>query len=271
MNEAYIDLLTNLESLESIVVAFSGGVDSTFLLYACKQVLGDKVVAVTVDSPYIPRWEIEESKDLVSLFGVKHHIIKVDIPDNILNNPEDRCYLCKKEIFSNIIKYKNEIDFKYVVDGSNFDDTKDYRPGMRALKELDVRSPLLESKLTKSQIRKFSKQQKVPTWNKPAYACLLSRLPYNTEILTEELRKIELAEKFIMDKGFKRIRVRSFGDTAKIEIFKEDMESFLNYENTKDINDKLIELGYKVVTLDLGGYSMGKMNRSIEEKNNKYE
>ncbi|WBW98737.1 ATP-dependent sacrificial sulfur transferase LarE [Oceanirhabdus sp. W0125-5] len=269
MNEAYIDLLTNLESLEKVVVAFSGGVDSTFLLYACKEVLGDNVIAVTIDSPYIPRWEIEESKELVSLFGVKHHIIKVDIPESIVKNPEDRCYLCKKEIFSNIIKYKDEIGFKYVVDGSNYDDTKDYRPGMRALQELDVRSPLLESKLTKEEIRKLSKLQKVPTWNKPAYACLLSRLPYNTEILSEELRKIELAERFIMDKGFKGIRVRSYGDTAKIEIFKEDMERFLKYDNIEEVNTHLINLGYKVVTLDLGGYSMGKMNRSIEEKKNK--
>lgn len=265
MNEKYRVLLEYLRELKSVVVAFSGGVDSTFLLHACKEALGDNVCAVTIDSPYIPRWEIEESKELAKRIGVRHFIIENSIPDIILDNPKDRCYLCKKDIFKKIKAFSDDNGFNHVVDGSNLDDTKDYRPGMIALGELKIKSPLLENRVTKKEIRELSEEFNLPTWNKPPYACLLSRIPYFTIIKEEELRRIEKSEKYLMDLGFPGIRVRSYGTRAKIEVFPYHMDKFLNVDNINKVYKKLTSFGYDEVTLDLGGYKMGSMNKSILE------
>lgn len=261
-DKKYENLIKSLKNLGSVVVAFSGGVDSTFLMRAAKEALGDKVLAVTIVSPYIPKWEIEEAKEIAKELNIKHQLIEVTvILDEIKYNPDDRCYLCKNFVFSKIIELQKEKGFACVIDGTNLDDTKDYRPGMRALKELKVNSPLLENNITKEDIRKFSKELGLSTWDKPAYACLLSRIPYNQEIKFEDLRKIEEAEIHLMSLGFKGVRVRSHGDLARIEVQKQDRKRICNEELMDEICEKFKDFGFKYVTLDLQGYKMGSLNK----------
>jgi len=260
-DEKYENLIKSLKALGSVVIAFSGGVDSTFLMRAAKEALGDKVLAATIVSPYIPRWEIEEAKKIVKELDVKHQLIEVPvILDNIKYNPGDRCYLCKNYVFSKIIELQQEKSFQCVIDGTNLDDTKDYRPGMRALKELKVVSPLLENSITKNDIRRFSKKLGLSTWNKPAYACLLSRIPYNQEIKIEDLRKIEHAELYLMKLGFRGVRVRNHGDLARIEVQRQDRKKVCHEKLMDELCEKFRDLGFKYVTLDLQGYKMGSLN-----------
>lgn len=260
-DKKYESLISNLKELDSVVIAFSGGVDSTFLMKAAKEALGNKVLAVTIVSPYIPKWEIEEAKEIVKELNIRHELIEFNsILDEIIYNPKDRCYLCKTFVFSKIIELQKEKGFKYVIDGTNLDDTKDYRPGMKALKELNVVSPLLENNITKDDIRRFSKELGLSTWDKPAYACLLSRIPYNQEIKLDDLRKIEKAEMYLMELGFKGIRVRSHEDLARIEVQKQDRKKFCDEELMDEIYGKFKELGFKHITLDLQGYIMGSLN-----------
>lgn len=267
-NEKYINLLQYLKELESVVVAFSGGVDSTFLLRAAKEALGDKAAALTVVSPYIPKWEIEEAKELVKEIGIRHEFLEVPVVmDEIKYNPEDRCYLCKRAVFTMISEFAKNNGYKYVVDGTNFDDTKDYRPGLRALKELQIKSPLLKNELTKMEIRELSKELGLKTWDKPAYACLLSRIPYGNEIKEEELRKIENAERYLMDRGFLAVRVRCHGDLARIEVPREDMTKLFNLELLDEISNKLKSFGFKYVSLDIQGYRTGSLNETIVKEN----
>ena len=262
IDKKYEDLINHLKNLESVVIAFSGGVDSTFLMKAAKEALGDNVLAVTIVSPYIPKWEIEEAKEIVKEFNVKHELVEIPvILDEIKYNPDNRCYLCKNFIFSRIIELQKERRFKYVIDGTNLDDTKDYRPGMKALKELKVLSPLLENNITKDDIRRFSKELGLSTWDKPAYACLLSRIPYNQEITFENLRKIENAELYLMKLGFKGVRVRSHGDLARIEVQRQDRERICNEELMDKICERFKEIGFRYVCLDLQGYKMGSLNK----------
>ncbi len=256
LQEKYLKLLEYIKTLDSCVVAFSGGVDSTFLLKACTDVLGNKVLAATIDTPYIPRWEIKEGKDFAKRLKVKHKFITIPIMDEIKNNPMERCYLCKKNVFSTIKKFALEEGYNCVVDGTNFDDTKDYRPGMKALKELDIKSPLMHMGFTKKDIRDLSKQLGLPTWKKPAYACLLSRIPYESLIKLEDLKKIEKSEKYLMNIGFTAVRVRCHGDLARIEVDKKDFKNILEEELLDVIGDKLREYGFKYVTLDVKGYRM---------------
>ncbi len=265
-NNKYTNLIDYLKELESIVVAFSGGVDSTFLLVAAKEALGDRVKAVTIASPYIPKWEIEEAKELAHKIGVDHEIITVPLSDKIKDNPEDRCYLCKGFVFSKIKEIAKEQGYKYVVDGSNQDDTKDYRPGMRALNELNIVSPLLECGLTKGEIRYFSEKKDLQTWNKPAYACLLTRIPYGNKLTIEEFEKIEKSEVYMMNLGFKAVRVRSHGDLARIEIPKEERNRLFDEKLLDKISYKLKEFGFKYVTLDMEGYRMGSFNETMNKE-----
>lgn len=264
MDEKYLLLKKKIKELGKVVVAFSGGVDSTFLLKVCHDVLKENVLAVTINSPYIPKWEIEEATEIVKKIGINHKIINLnEIPQIIKFNPKDRCYLCKNKVFNIILDEANAFGTKYVLDGSNKDDLKDYRPGMRALKELNIKSLLLECDITKNEIRKYSKELNLPTWKKPAYACLLSRIPYNTEIKEDELRKIEHAEKYLIDLGLYIVRVRCHDDLARIETSKEDMNKIFNEDLMEQIVINLKRFGFNTVTLDLQGYRMGSLNEQI--------
>ena len=262
-NEKYSELIKYLKDLGKVVIAFSGGVDSTFLLKVAKEALGDNVKAVTILSPYIPKWEIAEAKELVKEFGVQHEIIEAPILDSIKFNPEDRCYLCKTAVFSMILTIAKKQGYNCVIDGTNFDDISDYRPGLKALKELEVKSPLLECKITKAEIRAFSKELGLNTWDKPAYACLLTRIPYGDELSVEAFEKIENAEKYMMSLGFRAVRVRCHGDLARVEVNREDRSKLFDEVLLDAISKNIKEYGFKYVTLDLQGYRVGSFNETI--------
>ncbi len=256
----YNQLIEYLKSLKNVAVAFSGGVDSTFLLAAAKEALGSNVTAFTVKTPYIPDREIDEARQSADILNVKHILINAEISKSIAYNPDNRCYLCKKFLFSRLLNEADKLKISYVADGTNYDDTEYHRPGLKALKELGIKSPLLENKITKSDIRSFSKLLGLETWDKPAYACLLTRIPYDTEIKEEELKRVEQAELFLMNLGFRGVRVRSHNYMARIELDKAHLdEIFKNNLNTK-IAAKLKEIGFKYVTLDIEGYRTGSMD-----------
>ncbi|KAJ53308.1 uncharacterized protein BD780_004005 [Clostridium tetanomorphum] len=261
----YKSLVQYIKKLGKVCIAFSGGVDSTFLLKVAKETLNDCTIAVTIKSPYIPAAEVEEAKMIARNLGIKHYILESEIIEDIKLNPKNRCYICKKNIFQKIIDLAKEKGIENILDGSNLDDTKDYRPGIRALEELNIRSPLKELSITKEEIRYFSKKLQLNTWDKPSYACLLSRLPYDINIDIDELKKIEKGENYLHNIGFKGARIRSYKDMARIEVDKKDIRRFLSEELTEDIVSKLKTIGYKYITLDLEGYRMGSMNEGIEE------
>ncbi|MFA6807758.1 MAG: ATP-dependent sacrificial sulfur transferase LarE [Eubacteriales bacterium] len=265
-NRKYNNLINYLKELDSVLVAFSGGVDSTFLLKAAKEALGDKVAAITVKAPYIANWEVEEAKLLVEKLGVSHKIVEISIIDGIKNNPENRCYLCKKEVFSLIKSIANEEGYKYVIEGSNFDDLEDYRPGIKALEELKIKSPLLECQLTKDEIRKLSQKLELDTWNKSSYACLLTRIPYGNELTIKELDMVQNAEKYLMAIGLKGIRVRCHKELARIEVNRKDRRCFFDEKILDEVSTELKKIGFKYVTFDLEGYRMGSFNEMIVNK-----
>ena len=250
-------LVKYLEALDSAIIAYSGGTDSTFLLAAAQIALKEKFLAITIDTPYIARWEIEEAVEICETLGVKHRIIQSEIINSIKNNPKDRCYLCKKHLFTGLLEEARKENIQYVLDGTNLDDIGDYRPGRRALKELEIKSPLLETGIGKSLIREFSRQLNLKTWDKPAYACLLTRIPYDTQIEDDELQRIEQSEAFLMDKGFRAVRVRSHGNIARIEIPKEQLSDLLRLNESNEISDMLKKFGYQFVSIDMDGYRMG--------------
>ena len=256
-------LCKEIEAYEKLVVAFSGGVDSTFLIKVATDLLGDKAMALTVKSPYIANWEIEEAKSLTEQYGIEHRFIEVGIPEEINDNPTDRCYLCKGKIFSTIQAFAVENGINIVADGSNADDTKDYRPGMRALAELGIKSPLLICGVTKDEIRKWSKALGLETWDKPPYACLLTRLPYGTIVDVKELRMIEAAEAYLIKSGIRAVRVRKHGGIARIEIDTQEIAKIFDVERMKSIAEALKSFGFEHVTLDLEGYTMGSFNKGV--------
>ncbi len=258
----YESLLQFIQQYSRVVVAYSGGVDSTFLLAASKEAIGESaVMAITIDSLSLPRYELEEAKNIARNLGVPHIILENNEMDhNIRFNPIDRCYHCKKVEFRNIIEEAQKWGISVVFDGSNADDKNDYRPGQKAIKELNVVSPLFELNFTKSEIREYSRMLNLPTWNKPAYACLYSRFPYNTEIKREDLIKVEKAEKFLIDKGFKTIRVRCHNDLARIEIEPTQIIHIIQPQMAKEIHEAFTQIGFKYITVDILGYRMGSFN-----------
>ena len=263
-NKKFENLIDYLKKLEKVAVAFSGGVDSSFLLAAAKIALNKNVVAITVDSPALPRYELDDSIQTAKLLDVKHIVIKAEgVEETIRHNPVDRCYFCKKIEFGTIKERASEIGIRFVLDGSNVDDLKDYRPGMKATKEIKVLSPLLEIGITKDEIRSFSRSLGLPSWNKPAYACLYSRIPYGKEIKIEDLAKVERSEKFLITRGFRSVRVRCHDNLARIEVNSEDSVKLFCEPLRSEIAATLKSFGFDFITVDLLGYRLGSFNEII--------
>lgn len=262
--EKYEVLLERLKEKENICIAFSGGVDSTFLLKAAKVALGKNVLAITVASSMCPERELTEAKKFCDEIGVRHILIEADeysVPE-FVENDKERCYFCKKGIFTKVKGIAKENGFDFVADGSNKDDDNDYRPGMRALRELEVISPLREVGLTKKEIREISKELNIETWDKPSMACLASRIPYGKKITRDKIKKVELAEEFLLSKGFKQFRVRYYDELAKIEVLKEEICKAIDI--SEEIIGKFKEIGFTYITIDLEGFRTGSMNESLK-------
>jgi uncharacterized protein len=256
-------LLEILSSYSSAVIAFSGGVDSTFLAKVAKDAISGKVLLVTATSSTYPFFELEESKSLAKLIGLEQRIItseEVDIP-GFADNPPDRCYYCKSGLFTLVKHIAGEEGYQVVFDGSNADDTKDYRPGMRALAELGIVSPLRSAGMTKEDIRKFSRELNLPTADKPSFACLASRFPYGERITKEKLARTEKAETGIRDLGFSQFRVRNHEELARLEFIPAEMDRAWQLRETLIAVCK--QAGYVFVAIDAQGYRAGAMNETL--------
>ncbi len=249
-----------LKDLRPFVIAFSGGVDSSFLLHRAVAATRSGAMAVTVRTPYMAAREIDEATAFALSRGIDHKIIDMEIPAVINNNPRERCYLCKKLLFARISDFAAEKGFRNVVDGTNAGDSGESRPGIRALRELGIRSPLAESGLTKNEIRDLLLKDGIPLWNKPSLSCLLTRIPYNTEVSDGMLRMIEKAEDFLFEKGYPGTRVRLHGEVARIECLPGYLTQIINDPEKEQIVAKLKKIGFRYVSLDLEGYRTGSMD-----------
>lgn len=263
LHEKYQHLQEYLRSLGSVTVAFSSGVDSTFLLRVAHDVLEDRVLAVTASSCSFPERELREAEAFCRQNGIAHIVCKSEELDieGFRQNPKNRCYLCKHELFEKIRAIANEHGLAAVVEGSNMDDNGDYRPGLIAVKELGVKSPLREAGLCKEEIRELSRQLGLPTWNKQSFACLSSRFVYGETISEEKLGMVDKAEQLLLDLGFHQVRVRIHGKIARIEIMPEEFEKLLAVR--QQVSGTFQSLGFTYVTLDLTGYRTGSMNEVL--------
>lgn len=256
-------LKENLKKMNKIAIGFSGGVDSSFLLKVASDTLGRDILAVTVQSAVCPQIEVDEAKRFAELMNVPHMIIDVDVEEieEFKENTPNRCYYCKKHIFSRIKETAEKEHISHVLDASNYDDLYDYRPGMKALEELGIISPLIDVKLTKNEIRKLSKQMHLDTWDKPTFACLASRFPYDVGITKKRLHVVEEAENVLQSLGVKEVRVRYHKELARIEVNKDYFQLILGYSD--EIAKRFRELGFKYITLDIEGYRTGSLNEVL--------
>jgi len=257
-----------LKRMGKAVVAFSGGVDSSFLLKTAKDTLPARnVLAVTAVSDTYTGSELKQAKRFARELGIRHKIIFTDeLSDkNFTKNPADRCYYCKKELFGKLIKIAAEEGFNCVLDASNADDVRDYRPGSSAKKEFEIRSPLIEARFSKDDIRKYSRKLNLETADLPSMACLASRFPYGQKIDRQSLKRIEQAESFIKKSGIGQVRVRYHKDAARIEVEKKDIKRFLNRKFCDRITKRLRQLGFRYIALDLEGYRTGSMNEGLQQ------
>ncbi len=264
-------LKNNIRDLKSVAVAFSGGVDSTFLLKVAADVLGDKVVAVTAHSSTYPERELRESMEFAKNNSIRQRVIvseELDV-DGFSDNPVNRCYLCKNELYDKIKVVAKEEGAEHIIEGSNFDDIGDFRPGMQAVNEHGVISPLKQVQFSKEEIRQLSKEMGLKTWNKQAFACLSSRFPYGEKITKERLNMIDKAEQFLLDLGFNQVRVRFHKDIARIEVNQNSFAKIIEDETREKIYTEFKKIGFMYTALDLKGYRTGSMNEGLSKDDKK--
>ena len=260
--EKYDKLKSELASRGSVAVAFSGGVDSSLLLYAAKDALGEKAAAITVVSPLLSGMEKSDADEFCKKFGIRQIILEtnpLEIP-GFAENPADRCYICKRALFEKILATARENGFNAVAEGSNTDDDGDYRPGKRATAELGILTPLRSAGLSKAEIRELSAHFNLPSAAKPSFACLATRFPTGTLITAEKLKQAEKAEQFLYELGFAQFRVRIHGEDARIEIPQADFEKFIEESTRKAVYEYLRDIGFRFISLDINGYKTGNMN-----------
>lgn len=270
MNAKLKNLIRILKEMESAVLAYSGGVDSTFLLKAV-QLSGIKALAVTAVSEIMPRCEVLSAKKIAKEIGIKYMTIKTHELSNkkFVSNTPERCFVCKDIRFKKLKKLAISEGYRFVLDGSNIDDLDDYRPGRKAASKHGVRSPLIEAGFMKREVRGLSKQLGLPTWDKSSSPCLSSRFPYGRRITKEALARVEKSEDFLRSLGFRKIRVRDHGSVARIEVKESEIESLLVSEKRKIISEALRSLGYEFISLDLDGYKSGSMNRVLKDSSSR--
>ena len=268
-NNIALNKLAQLESIfremDRALIAYSGGIDSTLVAKVALDVLGDRALAVTANSPSLMPEDFEDAKTQAAEIGIAHQIVATHEMDNeqYTSNPVNRCYFCKSELHDTLKPIAVEMGYPYVVDGVNADDLLDYRPGITAAKERGVRSPLAEVGISKLEVRELAKHLNLPWWDKPSQPCLSSRFPYGELITTEKLHRVGRAERYLRDLGYQNLRVRSDGETARIELLPEEIESFVTKVALPELVEAFRDLGFTYVTLDLEGYKSGKLNRAL--------